>query len=169
MKLSDHIDVRGDCSNLRELPTLRFLIDGQPFELPPQAYVMRVTGTQQEVDDVFDILPLPPVNRTPNTCVPAIMPFSQKKSEFGPVWILGMPFFRYYHTTFDRKHEELRFAAAGPHCEAEPLPPLDSSENAQPAMGALLGTAAALDTATALDMAAGAVLRPPSKLLADGL
>merc|ERR1719323_2021770 len=32
-----------------------------------------------------------------------------------------MPFFRYYHTTFDRKNKEMHFAQAGPQCEPLPL------------------------------------------------
>mmetsp|Transcript_119071 Transcript_119071/g.231721 ORF Transcript_119071/g.231721 Transcript_119071/m.231721 type:complete len:97 (+) Transcript_119071:1-291(+) len=46
-------------------------------------------------------------------------------SQVGPVWILGMPFFRYYHTTFDRKDAVMRFARAGPGCE--PLPYMSNS------------------------------------------
>merc|ERR1719321_2359499 len=31
-----------------------------------------------------------------------------------------MPFFRYYHTSFDRKNKQMHFATAGNNCE--PLP-----------------------------------------------
>mmetsp|Transcript_100234 Transcript_100234/g.287976 ORF Transcript_100234/g.287976 Transcript_100234/m.287976 type:complete len:93 (-) Transcript_100234:200-478(-) len=41
-------------------------------------------------------------------------------SQHGPVWIMGMPFFRYYHTTFDRTTKEMLFARAGPDCQPRP-------------------------------------------------
>jgi hypothetical protein len=37
--------------------------------------------------------------------MPAFMPID-KTSQFGPVFILGMPFLRYYKTTFVREREE---------------------------------------------------------------
>jgi len=120
MQLSQQIpQIKEDCSNMHELPTLHFMIDGQPFELPPQAYVMRVTGATLEANDIWDLLFFKPKIRKLDMCMPAFMQMDMM-SQFGPVWILGMPFFRYYHTTFDRKNEVMRFARAGPDCE--PLP-----------------------------------------------
>lgn len=120
MQLSEQIEpIMEDCSNLHELPTLRFVIDGHDFELPPQAYVMRVTGAIMEANDIWDILFFKPKIRKVDMCMPAFMQ-NDMMSQFGPVWILGMPFFRYYHTTFDRTKKEMRFATAGPQCE--PLP-----------------------------------------------
>lgn len=120
MQLSEQIPpINEDCSNLHELPTLHFQIDGNNFELPPQAYVMRVTGATLEANDIWDILFFKPKIRKVNMCMPAFMQLDMM-SQFGPVWILGMPFFRYYHTTFDRVSQTLRFATAGPGCE--PLP-----------------------------------------------
>ena len=42
-------------------------------------------------------------------------------TQLGPVWILGMPFFRYYHTTFNRERQVMRFAKAGEDCEPKSL------------------------------------------------
>lgn len=120
MQLSEQIpEIAEDCSNMNDLPTLRFVIDGHPFELPPQAYVMRVTGASLEADDIWDILFFKPKLRKLDMCMPAFMQIDMM-SQHGPVWILGMPFFRYYHTTFDREKKEMRFAEAGPECEALP-------------------------------------------------
>jgi len=120
MQLSEQIpQIAEDCSNMHELPTLHFVIDGQPFQLPPQAYVMRVTGASMEADDIWDILFFRPKIRKLDMCMPAFMQIDMT-SQFGPVWILGMPFFRYYHTTFDRERKEMRFAEAGPDCAAMP-------------------------------------------------
>merc|ERR1719387_192772 len=54
-----------------------------------------------------------------NLCLPAFMEMDMM-SQFGPVWILGMPFFRYYHTTFDRERKEIRMATAKKNCDWEP-------------------------------------------------
>jgi hypothetical protein len=121
MQLSEMIpQIKEDCSNLHELPVLTFVIDGTPLELPPQAYVMRVTGASLEADDIWDLLFFKPKIRKVDQCMPAFMQIDMESKQ-GPVWILGMPFFRYYHTTFDRKMKELRFAHAGKNCEPEPF------------------------------------------------
>jgi hypothetical protein len=121
MQLSDLIpEIKEDCSNLHELPVLTFNIDGHPFELPPQAYVMRTKGASLEASDIWDILFFKPKMRRYDLCLPAFMQIDMM-SQHGPVWILGMPFFRHYHTTFDRQKEEMRFARAGEGCQARPL------------------------------------------------
>lgn len=121
MQLSTQLPpIKEDCSNLDDLPTLHLVIDGTDFELPPQAYVMRITGAVLEAEDIWDILFFKPKIRKVDMCMFAFMQMDMI-SEHGPVWILGMPFFRYYHTTFDREKKEMRFARAGPNCEPEPF------------------------------------------------
>lgn len=121
MQLSKQIqEIKEDCSNLHELPTLHFNIDGTDFALPPQAYVMRVTGAIIEADSIWDILFFKPKIVKVNMCLPAFMEIDMN-SQFGPVWILGMPFFRYYHTIFDRRSQAMYFALAGDNCEALPF------------------------------------------------
>lgn len=120
MALSEQIEpIADDCSNLDSLPTLRFHVGGQLLELPPQAYVMRIKGATLEADSVWDILFFKPKVRKIDMCMPAFMQLDMT-SQHGPVWILGMPFFRYYHTTFDRQAKELRFAPSGPNCMPTP-------------------------------------------------
>jgi hypothetical protein len=120
MQLSMQIEpIMEDCSNLHALPTLHFNIDGNDFELPPQAYVMRITGAVMEADSIWDILFFKPKIRRVNMCMPAFMTIDMV-SKHGPVWILGMPFFRYYHTTFDRENQVMHFAVAGPDCFPHP-------------------------------------------------
>ena len=123
MQLGEMIpQIKEDCSNLHELPTLNFMIDGKPFSLPPQAYVMRVTGATMEADDIWDVLFFKPKIRKVDTCMPAFMQIDMA-SRHGPIWILGMPFFRYYHTTFDRTKKQMHFALAGEDCNAKPYHP----------------------------------------------
>jgi len=123
MALSDQIpEIAEDCSNLDALPMLKFMVDGHPFVLPPQAYVMRVTGAVMDANSIWDILFFKPKIRKLDMCMPAFMQMDMM-SQHGPVWILGMPFFRYFHTTFDRTERAMHIARAGPDCEALPLGP----------------------------------------------
>merc|ERR1719265_3146925 len=121
MALSEQLEpIREDCSNMDSLPNLHFKINGEDFELPPQAYVMRITGALMEANSVWDILFFKPKVKRLNMCMPAFMQMDMM-SQHGPIFILGMPFFRYYHTSFDRKTQQMHFANAGPGCEPQPF------------------------------------------------
>lgn len=106
--------VRRDCSNLHELPALRFKLDGVPIELPPSAYVMRVrnSGTW---DKLFGRWQDGPAEQ----CTPAFMEI-EKSSQMGPVWILGMPFLRHYYTIFDRAANQIHIQKSQANCEPQP-------------------------------------------------
>eukprot|EP00438_Fugacium_kawagutii_P001251 Skav223447 [mRNA] locus=scaffold350:814571:817354:- [translate_table: standard] len=80
--------VRSDCSNLDELPTLYFELDGA------------------EVTE----------NGSP-ACRGAFMKVD-KESQFGEVFILGMPFLRYYFTVFDRRNKQVHIARSTEDCKA---------------------------------------------------
>jgi len=152
MALSDHINVKEDCSNIHELPTLRFELDGQLLELPPNAYVVRLGGAPKEAERVWPILPTGGAGKPirPNTCHVAFM-IGGAVSDFGPNWVFGMPFFRYFHTTFNRVERTMRFARAGPDCE--PLP----------AGKQLALTAGHAETSSLLDIDLGAIITGSSK------
>jgi len=110
-----------DCSNMHLLPTLHFTMgDGKHFTLPPSAYIMRLTGATVEASNIWDVLFFKPKIKKLNTCMPAFMQMDMP-SEHGMLWILGMPFFRHYHSSFDRVNKEMHFAKAGPGCEPQPL------------------------------------------------
>jgi hypothetical protein len=119
MELSNHINIKPDCSNLNELPTLKFELDGQPIELPPHAYVVRLTGDPMDEKRVWPFLPTGGVGTPfqPNTCHPAFVMGGSSSDELGPLWVIGMPFFRYYSTTFDRGANKMSFAPAGSNCD----------------------------------------------------
>lgn len=110
--------VKVDCSNLHELPMLRLQVDGNTLELPPRAYVLKFSG-ETELDQVWDIFQFRPQVQMDHICFPAFTAIDMT-SYLGPVWILGMPFLRYYHTTFDRVRQEMYFAKAGPDCSPQP-------------------------------------------------
>jgi len=119
--LSEKIGIiKEDCSNLHELPDLHFTLDGKEMVLPPQAYIMRVKGASLEADNIWDLLFFKPKLRKTDMCMPAFMQMDMQ-TKLGDVWILGMPFFRYFHTTFNRQKGTMVFAKAGSDCEAEPI------------------------------------------------
>lgn len=120
MELSEQVGpIHEDCSNLHELPTLKFKMGDKDFELPPHAYVMRIQGAVMQANNVWDVLFFKPQIKKVNMCIPAFMQIDMN-SQMGPVWILGMPFFRYYHTSFDRNKKEMHFATASEDCKALP-------------------------------------------------
>jgi len=83
---------------------------------------MRVTGAVMEANNIWDLLFFKPKLRKLNMCIPAFMQLDMTATQ-GPVWILGMPFFRYYHTSFDRKNKAMYFAPAGKDCDPKPYSP----------------------------------------------
>jgi len=112
-------NVKEDCSNLHELPPIQFNLGPHTFELPPKAYVLKVQDVQQVDQNVWDMLFSKPKTKVVDTCIPAFMQM-EKVSQYGPVWILGMPFLRYYYTVFDRSEpKQLHVAPATKDCAPE--------------------------------------------------
>jgi len=109
--------VRRDCSNLHELPTLKFQLGNEAVELPPKAYVMKVKKKVAKKNSWNNVFGSEEVIE--ERCVPAFMTIS-KNSAYGPVWILGMPFLRYYYTIFDRANKKVHIAEATPGCQPQP-------------------------------------------------
>jgi hypothetical protein len=91
--------INEDCSNLDSLPDLVFMLNGHELSLPPEAYVLRLTGTLVEAQSVWDILYFRPKVMKLDQCMPAFMQID-RTTQFGPLWILGMPFFRFFHSSF---------------------------------------------------------------------
>jgi len=112
--------VKKDCTNLHQMPTLKFRLGAVMVELPPKAYIMKikkkvVVQKKNIWNNIFQ-----PSDEIVEHCVPAFMTIS-KNSAHGPVWILGMPFLRYYYTVFDRMNKKVHVAEATPSCQPKPL------------------------------------------------
>eukprot|EP00930_Biecheleria_cincta_P104015 TRINITY_DN96148_c0_g1_i1.p1 TRINITY_DN96148_c0_g1~~TRINITY_DN96148_c0_g1_i1.p1 ORF type:complete len:461 (-),score=88.99 TRINITY_DN96148_c0_g1_i1:54-1436(-) len=111
--------VKSDCSNLDKLPTLYFELDGAEVVLPPRAYIFKVkTHTGGFM------------------CKGAFMKVD-KESQFGEVFILGMPFLRYYFTVFDRAKKQVHIARSTENCQVArgPVSLLAHSNNQSAVMG----------------------------------
>lgn len=102
-------DVDDACANLEKLPPLKFKLGDVDYQLPPSAYVTKADSN------------LAPVlqSMAGASCIPLMVPL-QDVTEYGPLWILGMPFFRHYYTTFqvDGAHRAAYTAPASDGCEA---------------------------------------------------
>lgn len=95
-------------------------VGGVNIELPPRAYVIKASmlGLRIPLDPVgvWDFIWNGPETTVVDQCTVAFMTI-EKESQFGPVWILGMPFMRYYYTVFERSTKKIHVAKTGPYCE----------------------------------------------------
>lgn len=107
-----------DCSNMAAMPSLFFELGGKTVELPPQAYIARMVGVIPP--SIWDVLSFKPESQVVMQCVPLLMDLDSMMTEHGPLWIVGMPFFRYYYTTFSFDTRQVHLAHASAACE--PLP-----------------------------------------------
>ncbi|KAL1523764.1 hypothetical protein AB1Y20_018689 [Prymnesium parvum] len=104
-----------DCSNVDELPSLRFTAGGHNFDLPPQLYVARMENddttraTALKYGEDMPVFKMPwqhtavKLNAEASTsCVPLFMEMNIATNFNGPAMIFGLPFLRRYAARFDR-------------------------------------------------------------------
>lgn len=77
-----HLASTCEGAGIHRYPRLNFQLDGVEHSLPPSAYM----GDIMEAD-------------MSSTCQPRVMEMNMT-SDYGDVWILGMPFFREYYSVF---------------------------------------------------------------------
>jgi hypothetical protein len=89
----------GSCSDLSMFPQFEFKLNGTTFSLPPEAYIGELPTTENVPSGISTMVSYW-AGRAPGTeCVPLLM-VSDMDTQFGPLWIIGMPFFRKYYSTF---------------------------------------------------------------------
>merc|ERR1719210_437431 len=77
---------------------------------------MRVRAPPHNGSAAWAALAAPSRAASARECAPAFA-LDDMRSPLGPVWILGMPFLRYYYTVFDRAASKVHIARSAPSCE----------------------------------------------------
>lgn len=110
-----------NCLQEQSLPHLEFELGGVTLSLPPSAFIGFVKG----------IMPAPwrlRFHQEPfiqvEDCELLMMDAGKMTStEHGPLWIIGMPFFRHFYTTFDYgtsdQDTSIWVAEASPDCQPQ--------------------------------------------------
>jgi len=109
-----------NCTNLGDLPDLVFRLDGELFSLPPDAYLAEVSDVPDNLAGLMRVRTLDVGDM--GRCKLSVME-SYSSTHWGPLWVLGMPFFRKYYTTFElgrsRAERSLSVAPASAECHPE--------------------------------------------------
>lgn len=117
-QLQDMMDkLNSDCSNIYELPNLVFDMGDGTFVLPPDSYVAEVVGAVPNYLENYVTVSRRQPRQFPyrprSRCQLLLME-SYANTKFGALWILGVPFFRRYYTTFkigEKLHDRKLFIA----------------------------------------------------------
>ncbi|XP_023147971.2 gastricsin-like [Amphiprion ocellaris] len=83
-----------DCSQINNMPTFSFVINGVSFPLPPSAYIIQQNQNGYQY------------------CSVGITPTYLPSSNGQPMWIFGDVFLREYYSVYDRANNQLGFAMA---------------------------------------------------------
>lgn len=121
----------GQCNNLSELPDLTFMLGSSSFSLPPSSYVGEVCGDYADLDDDMRRLLLhmkDPLSQNQSCACVAMLMADDAPQETSPTWVLGLPFFRKYYTSFQlssstrsshrRRRRRLQSSHAPPHARS---------------------------------------------------
>lgn len=94
----------GGCSNISSLPELSFTLGGQRFSLPPESYAGELTGEPlEELEGIMPHISWPwSLKRKPSEprCEALLMSMEPQEPGQDSTWILGLPLFRKYYTSF---------------------------------------------------------------------
>jgi len=111
------------CENWDELPDLVFKLGGHDLRMTKHTYAKRV-----DLGGIPRVIPGPELTyekTEPKKFCWLSLGAAEMKSDHGPVWILGMPFFREHAVSFDREAKEIGF---GETCGPPPPPERQSME-----------------------------------------
>lgn len=93
------------CTDLNNLPDLEFVLGGKLFTLPPESYVGELYGdlptvAREMMPHAARQLDAQQTNSSEGSCSLLVMTVDEDSPK-GKVWILGLPWFRKYYTSFE--------------------------------------------------------------------
>lgn len=119
-QMADKVSRREGCQDLSFLPDLVFHINGKDFSLPPESYMGNLSGVLS--DQLGALMPHARERRKAvghSSCTLLLM--TTEAMDDNAVWILGLPWFRKYYTTFElsedsRKASRIHLSPADSSC-----------------------------------------------------
>uniref|UniRef100_A0A7S2FPN7 Peptidase A1 domain-containing protein n=1 Tax=Alexandrium andersonii TaxID=327968 RepID=A0A7S2FPN7_9DINO len=95
-------ELDADCTNMQDLPDITFNLGDHTFSLPPDSFLAEVNSVPANMAAFARLRTI-----SSGRCQLSVME-SYSTTDWGPLWILGMPFFRKYYTTFHigKNHDE---------------------------------------------------------------
>ncbi|CAD8180988.1 unnamed protein product [Paramecium octaurelia] len=111
MKLLDLTNIDDNCSNLKELPTLTFRIDGVNYYLEAKDYIMELKEDGTEIPLSNEVSASAFIEGSAKQCIGAFMPLDIPDPQ-GPAWILGDIFLTKYLSIYDRDVNMVGFGKA---------------------------------------------------------
>lgn len=118
--MADKVNRQEGCQDLSFLPDLVFHIDGKDFSLPPESYMGNLSGVLS--DQLGALMPHARERREAvghSSCTLLLM--TTDAMDDNPTWILGLPWFRKYYTTFElsadsKKASQIHVSPADSSC-----------------------------------------------------